>query len=182
MKPSAVDFSDLQGLVRFGYAKMNEASYVHLRVKDSAAARAWLRIARVTSADALTPPPASALQVAFTAAGLAALDIPPAVLAGFAPEFLAGIAYTVKRAEELGIREKLVVVMQSEMGRTPNYNKGNGKDHWSIGSAISRFTASIDSCAIAGIAIARTRKNLIIGAIIQVKCASLSPATTLDSI
>jgi uncharacterized protein (DUF1501 family) len=24
--------------------------------------------------------------------------------------------------------------MQSEMGRTPNYNKGNGKDHWSIGS------------------------------------------------
>jgi hypothetical protein len=22
------------------------------------------------------------------------------------------------------------------MGRTPNYNKGNGKDHWSIGSAM----------------------------------------------
>jgi uncharacterized protein (DUF1501 family) len=26
--------------------------------------------------------------------------------------------------------------MQSEMGRTPNYNKGNGKDHWSIGSVM----------------------------------------------
>jgi uncharacterized protein (DUF1501 family) len=50
------------------------------------------------------------------------------------PEFLAGIAYLIRRAEELQIREKLVVVMQSEMGRTPNYNKGNGKDHWSIGS------------------------------------------------
>src|SRR5215203_1431352 len=50
------------------------------------------------------------------------------------PELLAGIAYTVRRAEELGIRDKLVVVMQSEMGRTPSYNKGNGKDHWSIGS------------------------------------------------
>jgi uncharacterized protein (DUF1501 family) len=50
------------------------------------------------------------------------------------PEFLAGIAYLIRRAEELKIREKLVVVMQSEMGRTPNYNKGNGKDHWSIGS------------------------------------------------
>jgi Protein of unknown function (DUF1501) len=50
------------------------------------------------------------------------------------PEFLAGIAYLVRRAEELKIREKLVVVIQSEMGRTPNYNKGNGKDHWSIGS------------------------------------------------
>ncbi|MCE9561539.1 MAG: DUF1501 domain-containing protein [Planctomycetes bacterium] len=52
------------------------------------------------------------------------------------PELLAGIDYLLKRAEELKIREQLVVVMQSEMGRTPNYNNGNGKDHWSIGSAM----------------------------------------------
>jgi uncharacterized protein (DUF1501 family) len=52
------------------------------------------------------------------------------------PEFLAGIAYFIRRAEELKIREKLVVIIQSEMGRTPDYNKGNGKDHWSIGSAL----------------------------------------------
>ncbi len=52
------------------------------------------------------------------------------------PEFLAGIAYFIRRAGELKIREQLVVVVQSEMGRTPNYNKGNGKDHWSIGSAL----------------------------------------------
>jgi uncharacterized protein (DUF1501 family) len=50
------------------------------------------------------------------------------------PEFLAGIAYLFRRAGELKIREQLVVVVQSEMGRTPNYNAGNGKDHWSIGS------------------------------------------------
>ncbi|MCH5377282.1 MAG: DUF1501 domain-containing protein, partial [Planctomycetes bacterium] len=50
------------------------------------------------------------------------------------PEFLEGIAYTIRRAEELQIREKLVVIVQSEMGRTPDYNQGNGKDHWSIGS------------------------------------------------
>ena len=50
------------------------------------------------------------------------------------PEFLAGIAYVVRRAEELKIRDKLVIIVQSEMGRTPNYNNGNGKDHWSIGS------------------------------------------------
>ena len=50
------------------------------------------------------------------------------------PELLAGIDYMLRRAEELGIRDKLVVVVQSEMGRTPNYNKGDGKDHWSIGS------------------------------------------------
>ncbi len=50
------------------------------------------------------------------------------------PEFLAGVDYLLRRAEELKIREKIVVIMQSEMGRTPSYNKGNGKDHWSIGS------------------------------------------------
>ena len=50
------------------------------------------------------------------------------------PELLGGIDYMLRRAEELGIRDNLVIVMQSEMGRTPNYNKGDGKDHWSIGS------------------------------------------------
>jgi hypothetical protein len=52
------------------------------------------------------------------------------------PEFLAGIAYLIRRADDLKISEQLVVVLQSEMGRTPNYNAGNGKDHWSIGSAM----------------------------------------------
>lgn len=52
------------------------------------------------------------------------------------PEFLAGIAHLLRRAGDLKIREQLVVVIQSEMGRTPNYNQGQGKDHWSIGSAM----------------------------------------------
>jgi len=50
------------------------------------------------------------------------------------PEFLDGIDYMLTKAEELKIRDKLVIVIQSEMGRTPTYNKGQGKDHWSIGS------------------------------------------------
>ncbi|MGN6547689.1 MAG: DUF1501 domain-containing protein [Aureliella sp.] len=50
------------------------------------------------------------------------------------PEFLAGVAYLLRRAEELKIRDELVIILHSEMGRTPNYNAGNGKDHWSIGS------------------------------------------------
>jgi uncharacterized protein (DUF1501 family) len=52
------------------------------------------------------------------------------------PEFLQGIAYLLHRAEELKIRDKLVIIVQSEMGRTPTYNKGEGKDHWSIGSVM----------------------------------------------
>jgi hypothetical protein len=50
------------------------------------------------------------------------------------PELLAGIDDVIGKAEELQIREKLVVIIQSEMGRTPDYNNGNGKDHWSVGS------------------------------------------------
>ncbi len=50
------------------------------------------------------------------------------------PEFLAGIDYVMRKSEDLQIREKLIVIVQSEMGRTPTYNTGNGKDHWSINS------------------------------------------------
>ena len=50
------------------------------------------------------------------------------------PRLLASIDYLLRRAEDLQIREKLVLVVQSEMGRTPSYNGGDGKDHWSIGS------------------------------------------------
>jgi len=101
MKQSEVDYGDVQGLVRFGYGKMKEASYVHLRVKDGTAARAWLRNARVTSAVVMTPPPATAMQAAFTAAGLESLGVPASVLAGFSPEFLMGMAEE-NRARRLG--------------------------------------------------------------------------------
>ena len=52
------------------------------------------------------------------------------------PRMLAGIDYLLTKAEELKLRDQIVVVMQSEMGRTPTYNNNNGKDHWSIGSAM----------------------------------------------
>jgi deferrochelatase/peroxidase EfeB len=101
MKQSEVDYSDVQGLVRFGYGKMKEASYVQLRVKDVAAARAWLRNAPITSAVAMTPPPSTAMQVTFTAAGLEALGVAASVVAGFSPEFLTGMTEE-SRARRLG--------------------------------------------------------------------------------
>lgn len=64
------------------------------------------------------------------------------------PELLAGIDYTLQKAEELKIREKLVVIMQSEMGRTPTYNNGNGKDHWSIGSIMFLGPGIAGNCVI----------------------------------
>ena len=53
------------------------------------------------------------------------------------PKFLKGIDHMMVRAEEIGIRDRLVVIIQSEMGRTPWYNGNDGKDHWSITSMMA---------------------------------------------
>ena len=47
-----------------------------------------------------------------------------------------GVEYLWDRAAELGIADRLVVCINSDFGRTPQYNADNGKDHWPIGSAI----------------------------------------------
>ncbi len=91
MSASAIDYRDLQGVVRFGYKHLHAARYLLLRVRDREAARAWLRQAPVTGAEFSEPPPPTALQVALSAAGLEALGVPPGVRAGFSPEFLGGM-------------------------------------------------------------------------------------------
>ena len=47
-----------------------------------------------------------------------------------------GVTYLWDTAESLGLADRLVVLIASDFGRTPNYNDGNGKDHWPISSAI----------------------------------------------
>ena len=48
------------------------------------------------------------------------------------PEFLAGIDYLASKAEELKIREKLVIVIQSEMGRSEERRVGKEcRSRWS---------------------------------------------------
>lgn len=145
MTQSEVDYSDVQGLVRFGYKLMKEASYVLLRVKDVAAAGSWLRNAPVTSAIAVSPPPSSAMQVAFTAAGLRALGVLDPVLAGFSPEFLGGMAEE-SRSRRLGDVESnapsqwdwgnsanvphLVVMFFAEPGRLEAFMKASTGKAW----------------------------------------------------
>jgi deferrochelatase/peroxidase EfeB len=101
MTQSEVDYNDVQGLARFGFKHMTEASYALLRVKNVAAAGSWLRSAPITSAVIMNPPPSTAMQVAFTADGLNALGVSASVLAGFSPEFLAGLT-EANRSRRLG--------------------------------------------------------------------------------
>lgn len=49
-------------------------------------------------------------------------------------ELLSGIDFLLKEAERQGIRDKLTLVVGSDFGRRPYYNKANGRDHWPIGS------------------------------------------------
>ncbi len=45
-----------------------------------------------------------------------------------------GIDAIWTQAEQLGVADKLVMIVGSDFSRTPRYNATNGKDHWPIGS------------------------------------------------
>ena len=97
-----VELDDVQGLVRFGYKHLTEACFLLFRVKDPAAARAWLARAPVPSAVRTDRLPETALHVALTGEGLRALGVAPDLCAGFSAEFVAGMASDAARARRLG--------------------------------------------------------------------------------
>ena len=102
MPTPSIDPSDVQGLLRFGYARMTEACYLLLRIRDKAAARAWCSTAPVATAEIQAKPPDVALQVASTWTGLRTLGVPANVLAGFSAEFQSGMASDENRSRRLG--------------------------------------------------------------------------------
>ena len=50
--------------------------------------------------------------------------------------FLLKVRYALLRAKQLGIGDKLVLLVTSDFGRTPTYNADAGKDHWNLTSAL----------------------------------------------
>ena len=50
--------------------------------------------------------------------------------------FAGAVQFFWNYAEELGISDRIVLVIGSDFSRTNFYNDGNGKDHWPIGSYI----------------------------------------------
>lgn len=51
-------------------------------------------------------------------------------------EVAGAIDYFWTYAEELGLADRIVLVIGSDFGRTPNYNSGQGKDHWPVSSFV----------------------------------------------
>ncbi|MES2624979.1 MAG: peroxidase [Pseudomonadota bacterium] len=98
---TAFDFTDIQGIVRFGHGRLKSACMLLLNIKDPAAARQWLRATAFTSGASTDPLPDAALQIAFTARGLARIGVDKDVLTQFSDEFLAGM-YEPSRSRHLG--------------------------------------------------------------------------------
>jgi Dyp-type peroxidase family len=116
----AIDRADIQGDILRAHGKSyDRTSYVFVGVEDPAAGRAWLRgiYDRVTTdAERTGPRPDTALNIAFTRAGLEALGVPPQVVSSFSKEFQQGMA---GRCHELGD------VGESDPG---NWDAGLGTD------------------------------------------------------
>lgn len=99
---AAVELDDIQGLVRFAYKYHTEAVFLLLRVREPAAARAWLARTTVTNALTQSPRPATALQVGLTSRGLRALGVADDIMGGFSQEFVMGMAGDASRSRRLG--------------------------------------------------------------------------------
>lgn len=50
--------------------------------------------------------------------------------------FADAMDYFWTTAEQMGLADRILLLIGSDFGRTPHYNSGEGKDHWPIGSNI----------------------------------------------
>jgi len=101
-RPSNIELDDIQGNVLRGYT-MPAAAYLWLRIVDVPRARRLMTrmLPYVATAAPWSSPPATAMNVAFTFAGLSELGLADDVLASFPDAFREGMA---ARAEQLGDR------------------------------------------------------------------------------
>ena len=102
MTPPAVDFGDVQGLVRHGHGHMTEARFFLLRVADPRAARAWLRAAPGHDRRARGAAARDGAAGGLHPRGAEALAVPAPVVAGFSAEFASGMAGEESRSRRLG--------------------------------------------------------------------------------
>ena len=93
--------ADIQGFVTSGFGQLPHGAYLFVEIYDRGRGRSWLRtrLPEVTTAsswrvraDSPKVRPARTLNIAFTAAGLAALGLSEAALRTFPPEFREGMA------------------------------------------------------------------------------------------
>lgn len=154
----AVETADVQALLRTAYGRLTEACFVLLRVADAAAAREWLGAAPVTAAADLARHVPAATHVALSARGLRALGMADQVLAGFALEFLEGMAGNAARARRLGDvgpsdpalwswgnpAPDLLVLLYAEAGGLARHRAALATPAWRSGFEVLQVLATTD--------------------------------------
>jgi Dyp-type peroxidase family len=96
-----LELDDMQGLLVSGYRTLPVAAYLLLRIDDVPAAREGLAAWAGAVTSARRPPTGTALHIAFTAAGIAALSPARRLPAGFSEPFVDGMV-TPYRSRLLG--------------------------------------------------------------------------------
>ncbi|HVJ21577.1 MAG TPA: hypothetical protein VM686_39505 [Polyangiaceae bacterium] len=91
----AMELSDIQGLVFYGYARQPFARYYMITFGDEADPRDWLSrlMHRVSSADGGERSDSVRINVAFSASGLSGLGLDEEALTSFPREFVQGMAH-----------------------------------------------------------------------------------------
>ena len=111
------DFDDLQGLLRFGHGHLTDSCFLLLNIADSEAAKQWLSSAPVSNAALQDSKPETALQIAFSVAGLQKIGVADTLIEGFSDEFIVGMSGDESRSRRLG-----------DVGR-------NAPQHWDWGGS-----------------------------------------------
>jgi deferrochelatase/peroxidase EfeB len=102
MPQAVTETADIQALVHSGLASLTEAEFWLCRIKSPVAARTFLRAAPVTTVADLASHQTTALQVALSVDGMRALGVSEAVVSGFSPEFVEGMAGDPSRSRRIG--------------------------------------------------------------------------------
>ncbi len=97
-----IDYSDIQGLIRFAHGHLNSACFLLLHIRDVNLAAQWVLQAPVTSAETHESKPERVLQISFTSLGLQALKLPETVIEQFSEEFISGMSSDANRSRRLG--------------------------------------------------------------------------------
>ena len=98
----AIDFDDIQALARFGHGHLLQSRFLLLTIHNVVQAGKWLQQLPISCASTQPRRPESAVQLAFTAAGIQQLGLPHSVLEQFSDEFLVGMNRDENRSRRLG--------------------------------------------------------------------------------
>jgi Dyp-type peroxidase family len=162
VKDSRIDVDDLQGNVLRAY-RLPLARHVFVGVGEPAATREWLATlaTRVTSAAPWSGPgPATTTNLAFTFAGLSALDVHAQILGSFPGVFRQGMARRAGVLGDAGPSAPERWVEGLGQGRAHVLVSVYGRDEAALGDAIGEVRAGVESTEGASVVHERAGREL----------------------